>query len=160
MRVCISPLQAVCASRWDMTIRSYEVDLRNRRCNYIRFQTLHYPSAHVMEACGKFSLHVKQFIDEVYTLEYRLRLWENEFPVLIDLSIWEIPPTTFELVLDKGLRRNPKGHPQSSRIYNEMEIREKFDRKLCGVCRLASHNRSKCPLRNYHVRQSSLSCRN
>ena len=86
-----------------------------------------------------------QFIDEVYTLERTLRVWENKFPVLPDLSTWEVPPTTFELVPDKGLRKNPKGRPQSSRIHNEMDIREKFDDKLCGVCRLAGHNQSKCP---------------
>ncbi|XP_052876310.1 uncharacterized protein LOC108462316 [Gossypium arboreum] len=116
--------------------RSYGVDLRNRRCDCRRFQTLPYPYAHVVAACAKVSLNVDQFIDEVYTLERTLRVWENEFPVLPDLSTWEVPPTTFELVLDKGLRRNPKGRPQSSRIRNEMDIREKSDGKLCGVCRL------------------------
>ncbi|PPD91483.1 hypothetical protein GOBAR_DD11562 [Gossypium barbadense] len=83
-----------------------------------------------------------------------------EFPVLPDLSTWEVPPTTFELVPDIRLRRNLKGRPQSSRIRNEMDIREKSDGNLCGVCRLPGHNRSKCPLRNYHVGQSSQSSRN
>ncbi|PPD73550.1 hypothetical protein GOBAR_DD29523 [Gossypium barbadense] len=49
--------------------RSYGVDLRNRRCDCRRFQTLHYPCAHVVAACAKVSLNVAQFIDEVYTLE-------------------------------------------------------------------------------------------
>ncbi|PPS06895.1 hypothetical protein GOBAR_AA13755 [Gossypium barbadense] len=116
----------------------------------------------VTETIGRrpISLNVEQFIDEVYTHERTLRVWENEFPVLPDLSTWEVPPMTFELIPDKGLRRNPKGHPQSSRIHNEMDIREKSDEKLCGVCRLTGHNRSKCPLRNYHVRQSSQLGRN
>ncbi|PPR83935.1 hypothetical protein GOBAR_AA36776 [Gossypium barbadense] len=92
-------------------------------------------------AYAKVSLNVEQFIDEVYTLKCTLRVWENEFPVLLNLSTLEVTPTTFELVLDKGLRKNPKSCPQSSRIHNEMYIREKFDWKLCGVCRLASHNR-------------------
>ncbi|KAK5772781.1 hypothetical protein PVK06_049076 [Gossypium arboreum] len=140
--------------------RSYGVYLRNRRCDCRRFQTLHYPCAHVVAACAKVSLNVDQFIDEVYTLERTLRVWENEFPVLPDLSTWEVPPTTFELVPDKGLRRNPKGRPQSSRIRNKMDIREKSDGKLCGVCRLPGHNRNKCPLRNYHIGQSSRSDRN
>ncbi|KAK5773503.1 hypothetical protein PVK06_049809 [Gossypium arboreum] len=140
--------------------RSYGVDLRNRRCDCRRFQTLHYPCAHVVAACAKVSLNVDQFIDEVYTLERTLRVWENEFPVLPDLSTWEIPQTTFELIPDKGLRRNPRGRPQSSRIRNEMDIREKSDGKLCGVCRLASHNRSNCSLRNYQTGQSSRSDRN
>ncbi|KAK5792550.1 hypothetical protein PVK06_033665 [Gossypium arboreum] len=91
--------------------RSYGVDLRNRRCDCRRFQTLHYPCAHVVAACAKVSLNVEHFIDEVYTLAHTLRVWENEFPMLPDLSTWEVPPTTFELVPDKGLRRNPKGRP-------------------------------------------------
>ncbi|PPS13117.1 hypothetical protein GOBAR_AA07543 [Gossypium barbadense] len=140
--------------------RSYRVDLRNRRCDCRRFQTLHYPCAHVVAAYAKVSLNAEQFIDEVYTLERMLRVCENEFLVLPDLSTWEVPPMTFELVPDKGLRRNPKGRLQSSRIHNEMDIREKSDGKLCGVCRLAGHNQSKCPLRNYHVGQSSQSGRN
>ncbi|KAH1120508.1 hypothetical protein J1N35_003668 [Gossypium stocksii] len=109
----------------------------------------------IVGACAKVSLNVDQFIDEVYTLERTLRVWENEFPVLPDLSTWEVPRTTFELIPDKGLCRNPRGRPQSSRIHNEMDIREKSDGKLYGVCRLAGHNRSKCPLRNYQTGQSS-----
>ncbi|PPS05152.1 hypothetical protein GOBAR_AA15508 [Gossypium barbadense] len=140
--------------------RSYRVDLRNRRCDCRRFQTLHYLCVHVVAACAKVSLNVDQFIDEVYTLECTLHLWENEFPVLPDLSTWEVPPTTFELVPDKGLRRNPKCRPQSSRIRNEMDIREKSDGQLCRVCRLPGHNWNKCPLRNYHIGQSSRSDRN
>ncbi|PPD90681.1 hypothetical protein GOBAR_DD12382 [Gossypium barbadense] len=119
--------------------RSYGVDLRNRRCDSRRFQTLHFP---------------------LYTIKRTLRVWENEFPVLPDLSTWEVPPTTFELVPDIRLRRNLKGRSQSSRIHNEMDIREKSDGNLCGVCRLPGHDRSKCPLRNYHVGQSSQSSRN
>ncbi|PPR83802.1 hypothetical protein GOBAR_AA36910 [Gossypium barbadense] len=126
--------------------RSYGVDLRNRRCDCRRFQTLHYLCAHVVAACAKVSLNVEHFIDEVYTLGRTLHVWENEFPVLPDLSTWEVPLTTFELVPDKGLRRNSKGRPQSSRIHNEIDIREKSDEKLCGVYRLAGHNRSKYSL--------------
>ncbi|PPD81032.1 hypothetical protein GOBAR_DD22032 [Gossypium barbadense] len=116
----------------------------DRVCDCRRFQTHNYPCTHVAVACVKVSFNVEQFIDDVYTLECMLRVWENEFPVLPDLSTWEVPPTTFELVPDKRLRRNPKSRPQSSRIYNEMDIREKFDGKNCGLCRLASHNWSKC----------------
>ncbi|KAK5794606.1 hypothetical protein PVK06_035845 [Gossypium arboreum] len=105
-------------------------------------------------------LNVDQFIDEVYTLERTLRVWENEFPVLLDLSTWEVPQTTFELIPDKGLRRNPRSRLQSSRIRNEMDIREKFDGKLCGVFRLAGYNRSNCPFQNYQTGQSSRSDRN
>ncbi|XP_016707019.1 uncharacterized protein [Gossypium hirsutum] len=91
--------------------RSYGVDLRNRRCGCRRFETLHYPCAHVMAACAKVNLDVEQYVDDVYTLENTLRVWENEFPVLPNLSTWEVPPTTFELLPDRRLRRNPRGRP-------------------------------------------------
>ncbi|PPS15925.1 hypothetical protein GOBAR_AA04659 [Gossypium barbadense] len=54
--------------------RSYGVDLRNRRCDCRRFQTLHYPCAHVVAACAKVSLNVEKFVDDVYTLESTLRV--------------------------------------------------------------------------------------
>ncbi|PPE01172.1 hypothetical protein GOBAR_DD01815 [Gossypium barbadense] len=125
-----------------------------------RFQTLHYPCAHIVVACAHASLNIEQFIDEVYTLKRTLRAWKNEFLVFLDLSTWEVPPTTFEFVPDKGLRRNLKGCSQSTRIHNEMDITEKTDGKLYEVCRLAGHNRSKCPQRTYHIGQSSRSGRN
>ncbi|XP_052877231.1 uncharacterized protein LOC128283857 [Gossypium arboreum] len=140
--------------------KSYGVDLRNRRRDCRRFQTLHYPCAHVVAACAKVNLNIEQFVDDMYILERTLRVWENEFPVLPDLSTWEVPPMTFELIPDRGLRRNLRGRPQSSRIRNEMDIREKSDGKRCALCRLAGHNRSKCPQRNYHIGQSSRSGRN
>ncbi|KAK5846095.1 hypothetical protein PVK06_002366 [Gossypium arboreum] len=97
-----------------MSEMSYRVDLQNRQCDCRRFQTLHYPFAHVVAACAKVSLNVEQFVDNVYTLKCTLRVWENEFPVLLDLSTWEVPSTTFELVPEKGWHRNLKGYPQSS----------------------------------------------
>ncbi|KAK5840374.1 hypothetical protein PVK06_009271 [Gossypium arboreum] len=58
----------------------------------------------------------KQFIDEVYTLEHTLHVWENEFPVLPDLFTWEVPPMTFEFVPEKGCVGTRKvicNHPES-----------------------------------------------
>ncbi|PPD71792.1 hypothetical protein GOBAR_DD31319 [Gossypium barbadense] len=72
----------------------------------------------------------------------------------------EVPPTTFELLPDKGLRRNPRVRLQSSRIRNEMDIREKSDGKHCGLCMISGNSQNKCPQQNIHVGQSSGSGRN
>ncbi|PPD83522.1 hypothetical protein GOBAR_DD19538 [Gossypium barbadense] len=134
--------------------RSYRVDLWNRQCECRRFETHHYPCAHVVAAYAKVNLDAEQYVDDVYTLERTLRVWENEFPVLPDLPTWEVPSMTFELLPDRGLRKNSRGRPLSSRIRNEMEIREKSDGKCCGICRLSGHSRNKCPNRNFNVGQS------
>ncbi|MFQ6633748.1 hypothetical protein Gotur_012252 [Gossypium turneri] len=62
--------------------------------------------------------------DETYTLQCTLRIWGNEFPVMPDVSSWEVPPPTIEMVPDHSLRRHLKGRPQSTRIQNDMDIRE------------------------------------
>ncbi|PPR93108.1 hypothetical protein GOBAR_AA27566 [Gossypium barbadense] len=129
--------------------RSYEVDLWNRRRDCRRFQTLHYPCVHVVAACAIVSFNSARCVSgRMSSLSYLTYL------------CGEVPLTTFELVPDKKLRRNPKSCPQSTRIRNEMDNREKSDGKCCGLCKLASHNRSKCPQRNYYVGQSSRSGRN
>ncbi|PPD76335.1 hypothetical protein GOBAR_DD26730 [Gossypium barbadense] len=103
-----------------------------------------------MEAGHVFVEHVR----DAMVANHRMARSMN-FLVLPNLSTWEVPPTTFELILDRGLRRNPSGRPQSSRIRNEMDIRKKSDGKRCGLCRLSGHSRNKCPHRNFHVGQSS-----
>ncbi|PPS13910.1 hypothetical protein GOBAR_AA06668 [Gossypium barbadense] len=135
---------------------------RMARSMNVEIYSRHLETLRVMDniACAKVNLNVKQFVDDVYTLERTLRVWKNEFPVLPDLFTWEVLPTNFELVPDRGLRRNPKGCPQSSKICNEIDIREKSERSRCGLCRLPGHNRNKYLQQNYHVGQSSRSSRN
>ncbi|PPD81038.1 hypothetical protein GOBAR_DD22038 [Gossypium barbadense] len=48
----------------------------------------------------------------------------NEFPVMPDVSNWEVSPLAFEILSDRCLRRHPKGQPQLTRIRNDMDIRE------------------------------------
>ncbi|PPS18407.1 hypothetical protein GOBAR_AA02172 [Gossypium barbadense] len=143
---CVKTFQAMKTIDHQPSIptRSYGVDFQNKRCDYRRFQTLHYPCVYVVATCTKVLLNVKRFENDVYTFKCTLCVWENEFPVLYDLSTWEVPSMTFELVPNKRLHRNPKGRLQSSRIHNEMDIREKSYDKCCGLCRFAGNNQRKC----------------
>ncbi|PPR82985.1 hypothetical protein GOBAR_AA37727 [Gossypium barbadense] len=140
--------------------RSYGVDLRNRRCECGMFQALWYPCAHVVAACATYSLNVKQYINDVYTLERTLRIWGNEFPLLRDISTWEVQSPAFEMLPDRSLRRRVKGRPTITRIRNDMDVREQVDPKRCTICRTVGHNRSKCPYGNVYTGQSSRSERN
>ncbi|PPE00867.1 hypothetical protein GOBAR_DD02095 [Gossypium barbadense] len=74
-----------------------------------------------------------------------------------DVSKWEVPPPAFEMVPDSSLRRHPKGRLQSTRIRNDMDVRETGEPKLCTMCRTSGHNRSTCP---HHVYVSGQSSRN
>ncbi|KAH1047787.1 hypothetical protein J1N35_038571 [Gossypium stocksii] len=111
-------------------------------------------------ACATYNLNVEQYIDDVCTLERTLRIWGNEFPVLRDVSTWEVQPPEFKMLPDRSLRRRIKGRPTKIRIRNDMDIREEVDPKRCTICITIGHNQSKCPYRNVHTSQSSLSERN
>ncbi|PPE01692.1 hypothetical protein GOBAR_DD01274 [Gossypium barbadense] len=64
---------------------------------------------HVFVEDVKDAMVANRWMARLMTIKCTLRIWENEFPILPDLSTWEVPPTIFELVPDKGLRRNLKG---------------------------------------------------
>ncbi|PPR89105.1 hypothetical protein GOBAR_AA31586 [Gossypium barbadense] len=96
--------------------------------------------------CATYSLNVKQYIDDVYTLECTLRFWGNEIHVLRDISTWEVQSPAFEMFPDRSLRRRVKGRPTITRIRNDMDVREQVDPKRCTICRTVGHNRSKVPM--------------
>ncbi|PPD80448.1 hypothetical protein GOBAR_DD22621 [Gossypium barbadense] len=121
--------------RSGLSPRSYTVDLRNKRCECEIFQTLRYSCAHVHTACAR----------------------GNKFPVIPNVSNWKVPTLTFEILPDCSLYRHPKSRPQSTRIRNDMGVRETGEFKLCTVCRTSDHNRSACP---HHVYVSGQSSRN
>ncbi|KAH1083198.1 hypothetical protein J1N35_022959 [Gossypium stocksii] len=57
-----------------------------------------------------------------------------------DVSNWEVSLLAFKMLLDRHLRRHPKGRPQSTRIINNMDIREMGEPKQYIVCQTCGHN--------------------
>ncbi|XP_012461656.1 uncharacterized protein LOC105781685 [Gossypium raimondii] len=132
-----------------LPLRSYTVDLQSSQCEYWLFQTLQYPCAYVHASCVRSNLNVDQFIDEIYMLQRTLHIWGNKFPVITDVSNWEVPLPAFQIVPNHSLRRHPTVRPQSTRIRNDMDVREMGEPKLCIVCKASGHNRSTDPHRVY-----------
>ncbi|PPS09234.1 hypothetical protein GOBAR_AA11425 [Gossypium barbadense] len=110
--------------------------------------------------CATYSLNVEQYIDDVYTLERTLRIWGNEFPVLRDISTWEVQSPAFETLPDRSLRKRVKGRPTITRIRNDMDVKRQVEPKCCTICRTVDHNRNKCLHENVYTGQSSRSKRN
>ncbi|PPD94292.1 hypothetical protein GOBAR_DD08664 [Gossypium barbadense] len=67
--------------------RSYGVDLRNRRCECRRFETLHYPCAHVVAACGGITVDWPP-MPQISGAEF-----PNPIEIFLSLSCRELPPT-------------------------------------------------------------------
>ncbi|KAH1097278.1 hypothetical protein J1N35_014199 [Gossypium stocksii] len=96
----------------------------------------------------------------VYSVDLRNRRCEcGIFQTLRYPCAHEVPPPAFEMVPNRSLHRHPKGRPQSTRIRNDMDVRETEKPKLCTMCRTAGHNRSTCLYRVYVSGQSSRNSR-
>ncbi|MFQ6656162.1 hypothetical protein Gotur_026388, partial [Gossypium turneri] len=87
------------------------------------FDALRYPCAHVIVACQNLRLDPMSYVDEVYKLENMYNVWRHVFPPVPDERKWSpVSLTPFKLLLDRELRRKPKGRPCSTRIRNNMNI--------------------------------------
>ncbi|XP_052880468.1 uncharacterized protein LOC108462218 [Gossypium arboreum] len=132
-------------SHQGITGGQYHVHLRNRTCDCGRFDALRYPCAHVIAACQNLRLDPMSYVDDVYKLEYMYNVWRHIFPPVPDERKWpSVSLAPFKLLPDRELWRKPKGRSCSTRIRNNMDIRE----TMCGWCRNPGHTSRSCPNRN------------
>ncbi|KAK5772943.1 hypothetical protein PVK06_049245 [Gossypium arboreum] len=90
------------------------------------------------------------YVNQVYKIEYMSNVWRHVFPLIPDERKWLfVSLAPFKLLPDRELHRKPKGRPCSTRICNNMDIREVTNQqRLCGWCRNPSHITRSCPNRN------------
>ncbi|KAK5793488.1 hypothetical protein PVK06_034637 [Gossypium arboreum] len=81
-----------------------------RTCNCGAFDTLRYPCAHAFAAYQNLRLDPMRYVDEVYKIENMYNVWRHVFPSVPDERKWSsVSLSPFKLLLDRDLRRKPKG---------------------------------------------------
>ena len=69
--------------------------------------------------------------------------YQPQFQPMKDAPYWEDPNFPM-LEADLRLVRQ-RGHPKSTRLRNEMDLRENQHKQSCGLCNEEGHNRRKYP---------------
>ncbi|XP_039130809.1 uncharacterized protein LOC120267176 [Dioscorea cayenensis subsp. rotundata] len=123
---------------------TFRINLRSHWCDCGAFQTLHFPCRHVLAACSHIRLHWEEYVDNVYRLQTVFNVYRKEFEPVSNEGYWN-PYNGPRLRPNITMRRPTKGRPKSTRIRNEMDIREGVQRKRCGLCRNEGHSRRNCP---------------
>lgn len=123
---------------------TYKVNLNERWCDCGKFQAHRYPCSHVVAACAHIHVDCMLYIDSVYRLETINNVYRHEFQPIGNEGYWP-EYNGPQLCPNPEMRRDPKGRPKSSRIRNEMDLRERGQPKRCGLCRNEGHNRKNCP---------------
>ncbi|XP_057962124.1 uncharacterized protein LOC131153693 [Malania oleifera] len=121
------------------------VDIKGRRCTCGKWQNLHYPCSHLLVVCGAKRLGFRTYIDPCFTVQEHYATYAMDFIPILHEHYWRDPVAPI-LYGNRNLLRQ-KGRPKSSRLRNEMDVREGSRRMRCGFCHQEGHNRNRCPRR-------------
>ncbi|KAK5843006.1 hypothetical protein PVK06_005433 [Gossypium arboreum] len=115
-------------SNQEMLGASYRMNLTEETYDCKRFQTLQFSCAHTITACENILIEYAHYINDVYQLQHIRSVWSPEFPPIPNGSMWSLVSSAlFELVPNKDLHHISKGHLNSTRIKNNMDIRERYN---------------------------------
>ncbi|PPS20356.1 hypothetical protein GOBAR_AA00245 [Gossypium barbadense] len=96
-------------------------------------------------ACQHLRLDPITYVDQVYKIEYMYNVWRHVFPSIPDERKWlSVSLAPFKLLPDRELRCKPKGRPYSTRICNNIDIREVTTKRgelVVGVGRMTHLDR-------------------
>ena len=87
------------------------------------------------------------FVQGYYITQSYYDTWGNLFHSIFNEDEWPLydGPT---IVPPKSMKRIGSGRPKSTRLNNEMDIREGKTTITCGSCKQPGHNRWSCKNRN------------
>ena len=99
------------------------VQLYIRSCSCGKWKIYKYPCSHVLAICGRLAIDAWQYIDNYYSVHSHIQTWAPQFHPIPHEDYWP-EPNILKLYPDPNRRRNKKGRPKSTRIHNEIDIRE------------------------------------
>ena len=82
-----------------------------------------------------------------YTTQSYYDTWAIFFHPIFNEDEWPLydGPT---IIASKSMKRIDSGHPKSTRLHNEMNVREGKTTITYGLCKQLGHNRMSCRNRN------------
>ena len=100
--------------------------------------------SHVITMCKYVHVDYKQFINDVYKLNYVSNVYNRSFGQMKHASYWPKyeGPT---MCHDPQIWKRKNDHPRSTRIHTKMDQREREQPKCCSLCKTVGHSKNKCP---------------
>ncbi|RYQ98614.1 hypothetical protein Ahy_B07g086374 [Arachis hypogaea] len=95
------------------------------------------------EGCAASSIEWAPYVHPVYRHEAIFKVYEIEFPLISDESLWSEWYGTI-LCPNLVMRRKATGMPISTRFQNDKDEVERHE-KRCGLYRQVGHTRRGCP---------------
>ena len=133
--------------------RTYRVNLREHGCTCGKTLIYGFPCSHILAACHFRSIDFRSFVQHYYTIQSCFNTWAPLFNPIHNEYEW--PPYVGPVIVPAdSMKRVSGGRPKSTRLHNEMDVREGKTSVTCGLCKQSGHNCRSCPNKNMGARPS------
>ena len=114
-------------------------------CSRGKWEINKYPCSHVLSVCCNLSLNSWQHIQKYYSIKEYCITCTFQFFSFHHEAYWSKP--TLKLILDHSFKHSEKGRPCSTRLWNEIDIKEGYTPILYGIYKTQGNDRRKYPSR-------------
>ena len=106
-----------------------------------------FPCSHIIAACQHRCVDYRLFVEGYYTTKLYFDTWATLFHPIFNEDEWLLYDGTMIVPLE-SMQRFGSGRPKSTRLHNEMDVREGKILITCGLCKQLGHNRRSCKNKN------------
>ena len=127
--------------------RAHRLNLHDKKCTYGKTLIYGFPCSHIIAACQYRCVDFLLFVQGYYTTQLYYDTWASLFHPMFNKDEWPLydGPT---VVPPESMKHIGSGRPKSTRLHNEIDVREGKTTIRCGLCKQPGHNRRSCKNRN------------
>ena len=127
--------------------RTHRLNLHEKICTCGNTLIYGFSCSHIIATCQHRCVDFRLFVEGYYTTQSYYDTWANLFHSIFNEDEWPLYDGT-TIVPPESMQRIGSGRPKSTRLHNEMDVREGKTPITCGLCKQLGHNRLSCKNRN------------
>ena len=127
--------------------RTHRLNLHEKKCTCGKTLIYGFPCSHIIATCQHRCVDFRFFLEGYYTTQSYYDTWASFFHPIFNEDEWPLydGPT---IVPPKSMQRMGNRRPKSTRLHNDMDVRDGKTNITCGLYKQLGHNRRSCKNRN------------
>ena len=127
--------------------RTQRLNLHDQKCTCGKTLIYGFPCSHITTACQHRCVDFRLFVQGYYTTQPYYDTLASLFHPIFNEDEWPFYDGT-TIIPPKSIKHIGSGRPKSTRLHNEMDVREGKSTITCWLCKQPSHNLWSCKNRN------------
>ena len=123
--------------------RIHHLNLNDKKCTCGKTLIYEFSCSHIIVACQHRCVDFRLFVQGYYTMQLYYDTRANLFYPIFNEDEWPLYDGPM-IVAPESMKRQASGRPKSTRLYNEIDVREGKTTIKCGLCKQTGHNWWSC----------------